>query len=62
MNEQERKAIQEICDLFEKIDDLYYGLSDELKQKIVELHTSNATLPYCIRWGLNAASEIDLEF
>ena len=52
------RTINEIEDLFIKADALYEAVPEIIRQKIHDYHNPRATLQYCLRWGLQAASDI----
>jgi calcineurin-like phosphoesterase len=52
------EAVNRIEDLFQKADDLFQTLPQDIQQAILEYHTENGSLQYCLRWGLVAAGDI----
>jgi putative SOS response-associated peptidase YedK len=58
LNKEEKATIKEISKLFNQIEDLYNTLPDETKDKILEYHNENYSLPHCVRWGLQPSDEL----
>ena len=52
------EAISKINDLFTTAEDLFNQIPDEIQQSILKYHNDHATVQHCIRWGLQAASDI----
>jgi len=52
------ETINEIKNLFIKAEDLFNQIPSEIQQVIHEYHNNHATVHHCIRWGLQAASDI----
>jgi len=52
------KTINEVEDLLQKADALYLTVPEAIRQTILDYHSPRATLQYCLRWGLQAASDI----
>ena len=52
------QAINKIEDLFQKADALYESVPEAIKRRVHDYHNPQASLPYCLRWGLQAACDI----
>lgn len=55
---EEKKSLTQIKALMEKADKIYQTISPATQQKMIEFHAEGASLPFCIRWGLQASQEL----
>lgn len=62
LQDNEKENIKTINSYFSKLEDLYSELSEETKENIRSMHIEDASLPYCIRWGSQAAKDICYEY
>ena len=53
-----RRNISKIEDLLSEANELCEGIEPVILQAIINYHNEPATLPYCLRWGFQAAKEI----
>lgn len=56
--ELEKSKLEKINKLFSEIEDIYLSLNQETQDKILEYHHENASIPHCIRWGIQASEEL----
>jgi len=56
------RTINEVEDLLQKADALYEAVPEAIRQKILDYHSPRATLQYCLRWGLQAAYDIRVDW
>jgi len=52
------ETVSKIKDLFTTAEDLLNQIPHEIQQTILNYHNNHATVQHCIRWGLQAASDI----
>jgi hypothetical protein len=55
---KERKTLEKIESLLEEAYDLHTNLPSELQYSFIRYHNDTSSLPHCLRWGYQAASEI----
>lgn len=58
MNQMDLDRIEVMENLFIEIDSIYSDMDEESKKETLLFHNEHACLPYCIRWGTQAAHEI----
>lgn len=58
MNEKEIKKIKKIKELVNNAYNEYVNLNVNLQKEIADFHTEKFSLPYCLRWSLNACNDL----
>ncbi len=53
-----RRKLESIATRFKQIEELYNSLPQGLQKEIREFHNADASLPHCIRWGLQGTDEL----
>jgi hypothetical protein len=57
-NKKEIKTIKKIQKLLNEAHKEYEKLEVSSKEDIRQFHNEKSSLPYCLRWGLNACEEL----
>lgn len=53
-----RRKLESIALRFKQIEELYNSIPEGLQEEISQFHNSDATLQYCLRWGLQGTDEL----
>jgi hypothetical protein len=56
--EDDFEHLLELRTLFHLADEQLSYISNETRDKMLEYHTENHTLPHCVRWGSTAADDL----
>jgi hypothetical protein len=52
------KSIGEIEKSLDKVTDIWNTIPREIQNAIIEFHNEDGNLAHCLRWGLQAATEV----
>lgn len=53
------KKLIKIESLFNEAQELYESLPEKEKQNILNFHNEQYSIPYCLKWGIQAIEEIN---
>lgn len=58
MSAPDSKKLASFLSLFQQLEDELLELSNDERNYLLESHKETATIPHCVRWGLQASEEL----